>query len=79
MQVDFVTAHLASAHIPLATLVFGLQTDLDTSGAKQVIFLSALFNVKALSHSGQRMLSLLSPSARCASSSCHIDTVISNL
>lgn len=37
MQVDFVTAHLASAHIPLATLVFGLQTDLDTPGAKQVI------------------------------------------
>lgn len=36
LQVDLVTAHLASAHIPLAILVFGLQTDLQTPAAKQV-------------------------------------------
>lgn len=35
LQVDFLTAHLATAHIPLALMVFGLNADLDLPHGRQ--------------------------------------------
>ena len=35
LQVDLVTAHMATAHIPLTLLVFGLNTDLNLPKGRQ--------------------------------------------